>query len=159
MLVLLANLTTSGLGRRLRTVRDDETAAALVGINVARSQVLAFVVSAACAAVAGALYGFANNVVNPAGFGLALSFSLLTAIVIGGIGTLAGSIWGAMALVYVPRLTNGVSNHFKLGPSVKGNLPLAFYGFVLVLAMLVFPEGIQGGIRRLGRVFGIGVAR
>jgi len=151
-LVLLANLMSSGLGRRLRTVRDDETAAAIVGTNVARTQVLAFVISAACAGLAGALYGFANNIVNPAGFSLTLSFALLTAVVVGGLGTLAGSIWGAIALVYVPRLTNGISNHFKLGTSVKGNLPLAIYGVILVVAMLVFPEGIQGGVRRLGQV-------
>jgi branched-chain amino acid transport system permease protein len=152
VLVLLANLIHSGTGRRLRTVRDDETAAALVGTNVARTQVLAFVISAGCAGLAGALYGLANSVANPAGFTLALSFALLTAIVVGGIGTLAGSIWGAIALVYIPRLTNNVSEHYKLGTSVKGNLPLAIYGVVLVAAMLVFPEGIQGGLRRLGRV-------
>jgi branched-chain amino acid transport system permease protein len=152
VLVLLANLVHSGTGRRLRTVRDDETAAALVGTNVARTQVLAFVISAGCAGLAGALYGLANSVANPAGFTLALSFALLTAIVVGGIGTLAGSIWGAIALVYIPRLTNNASEHYKLGTSVKGNLPLAIYGVVLVAAMLVFPEGIQGGLRRLGRV-------
>jgi branched-chain amino acid transport system permease protein len=151
-LLLLANLDTSSFGRRLRTVRDDETAASLVGISVARTQIGAFVISASCAGLAGALYGLANNVVNPAGFSLTLSFALLTGIVVGGLGTLAGSLWGAIALVYVPRATNGVSNHFKLGTSVKGNLPLAIYGVVLALAMLLFPEGIQGGVRRLRRL-------
>jgi branched-chain amino acid transport system permease protein len=151
VLVLLANLMRSGTGRRLRTVRDDETAASLVGINVARTQILAFVVSAGCAGLAGALYGLANTVASPEGFTLTLSFALLTAIVIGGIGTLAGSIWGAIALVYIPHLTNSAANHFKLGTSVKGNLPLAIYGLVLVGAMLVFPEGIQGGLRRIAR--------
>jgi branched-chain amino acid transport system permease protein len=151
-LVVLANLMSSGIGRRLRTVRDDETAASIVGISVARTQVLAFVISAGCAGLAGALYGFANNIVNPAAFSLTLSFALLTAVVVGGLGTLAGSIWGAIALVYVPRLTNGISNHFKLGTSVKGNLPLAIYGVILVVAMLLFPEGIQGGFRRLGHL-------
>jgi branched-chain amino acid transport system permease protein len=82
-----------------------------------------------------------------------LSFALLTGIVIGGLGTVAGSVWGAAALVYVPRLTNGFSDHFKLGPSVKGNLPLAIYGVVLVIAMLAFPDGIQGGVRRIARFF------
>lgn len=158
-LLLLANLGSSGFGRRLRTVRDEETAASLVGISVARTQIAAFVISAACAGLAGALYGFANNVVNPAGFSLTLSFALLTGIVVGGLGTLAGSVWGAIALVYVPRATNGVSNHFKLGTSVKGNLPLAIYGVVLALAMLVFPEGIQGGIRLRRLVPGGGEVR
>lgn len=150
-LVLVANFRQSGWGRRLRTVRDDETAAALVGINVAQTRILAFVVSAGCAGLAGALYGLTTSLANPAAFTAELSFALLTGIVIGGLGTIAGSAWGAAALVYVPRLTNGVSNHFKLGPSVKGNLPLAIYGLVLVAAMLVFPEGIQGALRRLAR--------
>ena len=151
ILVLLANLMVSGRGRRWRTVRDDETAASLVGVNVPRTQVNAFVVSAACAGLGGALYGLANSLANPAAFTVALSFGLLTAIVVGGVGSLAGSIWGAIALVYIPHLTNSASDHYKLGTSVKGNLPLAIYGLVLVGAMLVFPEGIQGGLRRLGR--------
>jgi branched-chain amino acid transport system permease protein len=150
VLVLLANLMRSGTGRRFRTVRDDETAAAVTGTSVARTQVLAFVVSAACAGLAGALYGLANSLASPASFSLALSFALVTAIVVGGIGTLAGSIWGAAALVYVPHFTNTLSTHYKFGTSVKGNLPLAVYGLVLVAAMLVFPAGIQGGLRRLG---------
>jgi branched-chain amino acid transport system permease protein len=152
VLVLLANLMVSGRGRRWRTVRDDETAASLVGINVPRTQVNAFVVSAACAGLGGSLYGLANSLANPAGFTVALSFALLTAIVVGGLGSLAGSIWGAIALVYIPHLTNNVSEHFKFGTAVKGNLPLAIYGLVLVIAMLVFPEGIQGGLRRLSRI-------
>jgi branched-chain amino acid transport system permease protein len=149
-LVLLANLMRSGIGRRFRTVRDDETAAALVGTSVARTQVLAFVVSAGCAGLAGALYGLANSLASPASFSLTLSFALVTAIVVGGIGTLAGSIWGAIALVYVPHFTNTLSTHYKFSTAVKGNLPLAVYGLVLVVAMLVFPEGIQGGLRRIG---------
>jgi len=159
-LVLLANLMRSGTGRRFRTVRDDETAASLTGTSVARTQVLAFVVSAACAGLAGALYGLANSLASPASFGLALSFALVTAIVVGGIGTLAGSIWGAIALVYVPHFTNTLSTHYKFSTSVKGNLPLAVYGLVLVVAMLVFPEGIQGGLRRIGGAIpGLGRSR
>jgi len=151
VLVLLANLMRSGIGRRLRTVRDDEVAASLAGVNVARTQVMAFVVSAACAGLAGALYGFATSLANPAAFSLILSLSLVTAIVIGGLGSLAGAVLGATALVFVPRLTTNVSNRFKLDTSVKGNLPLAVYGLLLVLAMLTFPDGIVGGLRRLAR--------
>jgi branched-chain amino acid transport system permease protein len=155
VLVLLANLTRSGVGRRWRTVRDDETAAALAGVNVARTQVLAFVVSSACAGLAGALYGLAASLANPAAFGVTLSFALLTAIVIGGVGSLAGSVWGALALVYIPHYADSVSTHFHFSVSVKDNLPLALYGAILVLAMLAFPEGIQGGLRRLGRLVGL----
>ena len=157
-LVLLANLTQSGFGRRLRSVRDDETAAALAGTNVARAQVLAFVVSAACAGLAGGLYGFATAVANPSAFGLVLSLALLTAIVIGGVGSLYGAVWGAIALVFIPHYTDSASKHFHLATTTKNNLPLAIYGLVLVGAMLVFPEGIQGGLRRLGRLLPEGLS-
>jgi branched-chain amino acid transport system permease protein len=148
-LVLVANLSRSAVGRRFRAVRDDETAASLAGINVARTQILAFVISAAAAGLAGALLGLVTSVASPGAFGLFLSLSLLTAVVIGGIGSAAGPIWGAIALVFVPHYTDNLSKHFKFAPATKDNLPLAIYGLVLVVAMLLFPEGVQGGLRRL----------
>jgi branched-chain amino acid transport system permease protein len=150
-LVLLANLVHSGRGRRVRCVRDDEIAASLAGINVGRTKVLAFVVSAACAGLAGGLYGFWSGVVSPGAFSLTLSLSLVTAMVLGGTGSLTGAVWGAIALVFVPKYTDSASKHFQFATATKNNLPLAIYGVVLVLAILAFPEGIQGGLRRLAR--------
>ncbi|HVM67789.1 MAG TPA: branched-chain amino acid ABC transporter permease, partial [Acidimicrobiales bacterium] len=131
-LVLLANLVHSGAGRRVRCVRDDEIAASLVGINVSRSKVLAFVVSAAAAGLAGGLYGFWAGVVNPGAFALTLSLSLVTAMVIGGTGSLIGAVWGAIALVFVPKYTDSISKHFQLSTATKDNLPLAIYGAALI---------------------------
>jgi branched-chain amino acid transport system permease protein len=151
-LVLLANVTRSGIGRRFRCVRDDETSAALAGINVARTQILAFVLSAGCAGLAGALYGFWAALVSPGAFGLALSLALLTAIVIGGVGSLTGAVWGAIALVFIPKYTDSASKHFHLATTTANNLPLAIYGLALIAAMLLFPTGIQGALRRLARL-------
>jgi branched-chain amino acid transport system permease protein len=150
-LALLANLVHSGAGRRVRCVRDDEIAASLVGINASRTKVLAFVISAACAGLAGGLYGFWAGVVNPGAFALTLSLSLVTAMVIGGVGSLMGAVWGAIALVFVPKYTDSISKHFHFSTATKDNLPLAIYGVVLILAILTFPEGIQGALRRLAR--------
>ena len=71
-------------------------------------------------------------------------------------GWLAGAVWGSIVLVMVPALTGGLGSGLGLPSSVANNLPLAIYGAVLVVAMLVAPYGIQGGLRRL---FGLARAR
>src|SRR5207245_1060955 len=85
----------------------------------------------------------------PAGFGLGLSLQLVTAIVIGGLGSLAGAVWGSLVLVFVPALTSGMASTLNVPSSVANNLPLAIYGAILVIAMLAAPHGIQGALRRL----------
>jgi branched-chain amino acid transport system permease protein len=148
-LILLANLGRSRVGRSWRAVRDDEVAAALSGLNVARLQVLAFVISAACAGLGGALLAVVTGIVAPGAYTLTLSIALLTAAVLGGLGTLAGALWGSLVLVLVPiYLTNVASSH-GLSGAASSSVPIAAYGVVLIAVMLVFPSGIQGGLRRL----------
>src|SRR5450631_294201 len=148
-LFLLANLVRGATGRTLRAVHDNETAARLAGIDVARVQVLAFVISAACAGLAGSLFAYWVGITAPSGFGLQLSLQLLSAIVIGGLGSLTGAVWGAIILVYLPVLTGGLASNLNLASDITNNLPLAVYGAVLVVAMLVFPRGIQGTVASL----------
>jgi branched-chain amino acid transport system permease protein len=146
-LFLLANLSRSRVGRSWRAVRDDEVAASLAGLSVARLQIVAFVVSAACAGLAGALLAYVTGLAAPGAFTLALSLSLLTAIVLGGLGSLAGAVYGAFILVFLPTWLGNLSGNASL--NVKANLPLAVYGVVLAFVMLVFPQGLQGGLRRI----------
>jgi branched-chain amino acid transport system permease protein len=148
-LVLLANLSRSRIGRNWRAVRDDEVAAALAGVNVAGARVLAFVVSATCAGLAGALLAIVTELVAPGAFTITLSIALLTAAVIGGLGTLPGAVWGSLVIVLVPTYATDVATSHGLSTSVASNIPVAAYGVVLILVMLVFPQGIQGGARRL----------
>ncbi|MGH7609749.1 MAG: branched-chain amino acid ABC transporter permease [Candidatus Dormibacteria bacterium] len=155
-LVLLANLLRSGVGRALRAVRDDEIAAQLAGIHVGRARVTAFVVSAACAGLAGSLFAYWLGLAAPGGFGVTLSLQLLIAIVIGGLGSLVGAVWGALFLILLPDLTSGLASTYNFPSSVSNNLPQAIFSVVLVLAILVFPSGIQGGLVRLG---GLGRSR
>ena len=96
-LVLLANLCYSRIGRNWRAVRDDEVAAALDGVNVAVTRILAFVVSAVCAGLAGSLLAIVTSLVAPGAFTITLSIALLTAAVIGGLGSLPGALWGSLA--------------------------------------------------------------
>jgi branched-chain amino acid transport system permease protein len=159
VLVLLANLGRSRVGRTWRAVRDDEVAAALAGINVAQARVLAFVVSAACAGLAGALLAIITALVAPGAFTITLSIALLTGAVIGGLGTLFGAIWGSLVIVLVPVYATDVATSHGLSTTVASNIPVAAYGVVLILVMLIFPQGIQGGVLWLLRLFGISAAR
>ncbi|WP_200207469.1 branched-chain amino acid ABC transporter permease [Micromonospora coerulea] len=152
-MLLMANLVRSRFGRSLRAVRDDEVAARLAGIHVARNQVLAFVVSAACAGLGGGVYAVLTATVAPGKFSLDLSLFLLMAIVIGGLGSLAGAVWGAVLLVALQDLPSLITETFTL-PSglaqrLEGNLALAVFGLILIVVMLVAPGGLQGAARTL----------
>ncbi|MBQ1075016.1 branched-chain amino acid ABC transporter permease [Micromonospora sp. C31] len=154
-LVLLANLVRSRYGRTFRAVRDDEVAARLAGIHVARTQVIAFVVSAAGAGLGGALLAVLAQSVSPGAFSLTLSLFLLMAVVVGGLGSLTGAAWGAVLLVALPDLTHAVTEQLTLSPAVaqrvEGNLPLAIFGITLVVVMIAAPGGVQGLLSRLAR--------
>ena len=150
-MLLLANLIRGRFGRNLKAVRDDEAAARLAGINVARTQVMAFVVSAACAGLGGALFAVLAQSVSPGAFPLSLSLFLVMAIVIGGLGRLSGALWGAVLLVVLPATTHSITDSIDVSPALaqrlEGNLPLAIFGVVLIVVMLAAP----GGIASLGR--------
>jgi branched-chain amino acid transport system permease protein len=150
--VVLANLMRSRVGRSFRAVRDDEVAAQLAGVNVARIQVLAFVVSAACAGLAGSSLVVVTQIAAPGAFELELSLALLTGVVLGGLGSLAGAVWGAIALVLLPQWSNDVANAFSLSNDVQANLPLALYGLVLIGVIVAAPQGIQGTLRGIARL-------
>ena len=143
---LLATLVRGPFGRTLRAVRDDEAAARIAGVNVARTQVLAFVISAACAGLGGGLFAVLAQSVSPGAFPLSLSLFLVMAIVIGGLGSLAGAVWGAVLLVALPALTHSLTDSIDVAPAVaqrlEGNLPLALFGVTLIVVMLAAPGGI-----------------
>jgi branched-chain amino acid transport system permease protein len=146
--VLLANLVRSGYGRAFRAVRDDEIAAQLAGLHVARTQITAFVVSSAAAGLAGGLLVVVTSLVAPGAFPLSLSVALLTGVILGGAGSLVGAVCGAAALVLLPTWSDDLSKALSLSSNVQANLSLALYGALLIGVMLVAPGGIQGAARR-----------
>nr|WP_239117498.1 branched-chain amino acid ABC transporter permease [Actinoplanes ferrugineus] len=139
--LLLAYAIRGRFGRDLRAVRDDETAAKLAGVGVARTQVLAFVVSSACAGLAGALFAVLAQSVSPGAFPLTLSLFLLMAIVIGGLGRLSGAVIGAFLLVALPSVAQSIAEDAG-SQRLEGNLALTFFGVVLVVVMLAAPGGL-----------------
>jgi branched-chain amino acid transport system permease protein len=144
---LLANLVRSRIGRTWRAVRDQEVAAELAGINLGAWRVLAFVVSAACAGLAGAVLALVVRLAAPSGFTLVLSLALLTAIVIGGLGSLLGALVGSAVLVFLPPYVTELGGNFGLDQTEAAQLSPFVYGVVLIVAMIFAPAGLVGTIR------------
>ena len=118
-------------------MRDNETAARTMGVNLAIFKTRAFGLSAAYAGVGGALFVFANGFVAPESFALTLSFAFLAAIVVGGLATVAGALFGALFIVFVPVWSSDVDE------ALSG----VIYGATLIACMYVFRGGIMGLLR------------
>lgn len=148
--LLLANLGSSRAGRRWRAVRDDEVAAEIAGINLSRARVSAFVVSTACAGLAGALMALVVRIAAPSGFTLVLSLVLLSAVVLGGLGSLLGAALGAALLTFLPQLVSRLGQGAGLSDIRSAQLTPLLYGLTMVLVILLAPAGLVGSLRRLG---------
>ena len=145
MLWLARNLIDSGSGRALRAIRDHEMAAESMGVNNRHYKSMAFGVSAAFTGIGGALSAVAVQFVSPDSFTMFLSISLLVGMVVGGVGTLWGAVFGAAFIMFVPGLAESISKDAAWG----------VYGVVLILFMFVMPGGVMGLLAkardRLGR--------
>lgn len=139
--LMTRNLVTSRVGRAMVAIRDNEIAAEVNGINVARVKVLTFGVSAALAGVGGGLLAMATKSVGPASFGVAASLYFLVAVVIGGPASIVGPALGA---VFYGAFNDVVAP--ELPDSLRGALPLVLGG-LLVGLMFVAPGGIVGWVR------------
>jgi branched-chain amino acid transport system permease protein len=155
VLLFLANLGRSRIGRNFKAVRDDEIAAQLSGIRVARTQITAFVISAAAAGLGGGLFAMLQFNAQPGAFGLQVSLYLFLAIIIGGLGSLTGAVWGAIAITLLPELTKNIGQDFNSSADMlnrlNGNLSLAIFGVALIIIMIVAPGGVQGLLYRVRR--------
>ncbi|PWV84117.1 branched-chain amino acid transport system permease protein [Prauserella marina] len=151
VMLLLANLMASRFGRVWRAVRDDEVAAELAGLRLGRLRVLAFVVSAACAGLAGSVLAMVVRLAAPSGFTIVLSLSLLTAVVVGGLGSLGGALLGSALLVFLPPAVTNLGTSAGLTGVQAAQLAPFVYGVVLIVVILVAPGGVMGLLRRLWR--------
>jgi branched-chain amino acid transport system permease protein len=146
----LANLNHSRVVRQFRAVRDDEVAAELGGLRVARVQISAFAVAASCAGIGGALLAIVTTAAAPGAFTLTLSLQLLTAVVLGGLGSLVGAVLGSALLIFLPIWLSDATATANLSHNVSANLPPAVYGVALFVVMLACPRGGAGALRALG---------
>jgi len=151
------NLGRSRHGRAMAAVRDRELAAAVLGVDVARTKVMVFVGSSMLAGLSGALYGSYLGFVVPTQWDLALSIEYVVMIVVGGMATVWGPVLGAAFVIGLPALLQNVSSSLPFlatGSNNHGSISVSdasaiVYGVVLVVFLLVEPRGIMGLGRRL----------
>jgi branched-chain amino acid transport system permease protein len=137
MFIGAASLVKSRTGRAIMAIRDHPIAAAAMGINTALYKTLTFGVSALYTGVAGALGAIAIQFVAPDSFTFLLSVSLLVGLVVGGVGSIPGSLFGGLFVLFVPNLAERVST----------GLAGAVYGVILLLVIFVMPSGAAGFVR------------
>jgi branched-chain amino acid transport system permease protein len=152
------NVGRSTLGRSMVAVRDRELAAAVLGVNVARTKIRAFVISSVLAGIAGALYGSFLSFAVPADWGLVLSIQYVVMIVVGGMASLWGPVLGALFVIGLPALLQNVSTTLTFlsnggtgGVISPANASEIVYGVFLVVFLLVEPGGVVGVVRRISR--------
>ena len=145
LFVLAHNLLGGRTGRAIVAIRDNHIAAEAMGINTALYKSLTFGVSAGYTGVAGALSAIAIAFVAPDSFNIFLSITFLVGVVVGGLASVAGAVFGALFIQFVPNWAQEISKA----------APWAIYGLMLILFMYGMPRGIAGTLRlgwaRMGR--------
>jgi branched-chain amino acid transport system permease protein len=136
MIWIAHNLIASKVGRAFMAIRDNENAAEIMGVNLANYKTLAFAINAFFCAVAGGLHTGLVSFIDPYEFGLWPSIWHLLYIVVGGLGSILGSILGPVVLVALPELLRAFAEYRQL-----------FFALVLLLTLIFMPQGIAGAVR------------
>lgn len=147
---LVVSLIDSTYGRGFLAVRDDEIAAEAVGIDTTRYKVIAFVVGAFFAGVAGGLYAHSTTYINPSGFDFQKSIEIVVMVILGGMGSTAGVTFAAILLTLLLEYLRFVSGYEWLPDIVRriAQNRMIIYSLVLIALMLLRPQGLFGALPR-----------
>ena len=142
-IVIVYNIVNSAFGRALISIREDELAAEAMGVNTTRYKVMAFVISSAMAGAGGVLLAHFDGYLNPKSFEFIKSFEILIMIILGGLGSIVGSVLGAILLTVLPESLRGFAEY-----------RMVIYSLLLIILMITRPQGLLGstaafkGLRR-----------
>lgn len=136
VIILNRKLLNSRVGRSLYAIRENEIAAEACGINTTRMKVLAFTVGSLLGGLGGGLYAHYMYYISPQDFGFMKSIEILNMVVLGGMGSIPGTIIGAVILTILPEMLR-IVNEYRL----------LFYGALLVILMIFRPNGLLGDVR------------
>ncbi|KPU44068.1 high-affinity branched-chain amino acid transport system permease protein LivH [Oxobacter pfennigii] len=149
--LVVINIINSTHGRALKSIREDEIAAEAMGINTTKYKVMAFTVAAAFAGIAGGLYAHYIMYINPKSFDFLKSIDIVIMVVMGGMGSIIGSIFSSIVLTILPEALRQFSDY-----------RMVIYSLALILVMIYRPSGllgtkelsISGAAKRLKKLFG-----
>jgi branched-chain amino acid transport system permease protein len=149
LFLLARNAVTGRLGRALSVIRQNEVVAVSMGVSPRRYKALAFAMAAALGGAAGWLYVYTIDFISPVELDLILSVNLLSVMIVGGMGSVLGSLLGGVLYVYIPTVAGTVS------PARSSLL----YGAILLLVIFLAPGGLARAIRRAGERLGSALSR
>ena len=132
-IVIVYNIVNSAFGRALISIREDELAAEAMGVNTTRYKVMAFVISSAMAGAGGVLLAHFDGYLNPKSFEFIKSFEILIMIILGGLGSIVGSVLGAIVLTVLPEALRGFAEY-----------RMVIYSLLLIILMITRPQGLLG---------------
>ncbi len=139
-LLLSLNLVRSGVGRGLAALAEDETAAAALGVDTRTAKVKVFVLSAVFASLAGSLFAHCYTFVSPDSFSIFVSIDLVIMVVVGGMGSIWGTLFGCALITLLPEWIEALENYKDI-----------VHGLILVLILLFMPRGLVSGIVEMVR--------
>nr|WP_255720813.1 branched-chain amino acid ABC transporter permease [Acuticoccus kalidii] len=140
-IVLIHRISHSYYGNALRSLREDDQCADAMGVRTARLKMEAFVISAAFAGIAGALWAHTTGYISPSDFDFAESILILAMVVVGGLGSLPGAVIGALLLILLPEVLRDV-----------GDVRNIMVGIVMFLSILLLPKGLFGEVSALSMI-------
>lgn len=140
IVAISAWIVHSPYGRMMHVVRDDELVAMTLGKPIASTKVIVTGLAAAFAGIAGVLYAQYIFFISPESFEVAVSLTIITMVVVGGMTSIKGSIVGAVIILLIPELLR----QLDISPSVAGPLVQVFFGLLIVTLMFLRPEGLLG---------------
>ena len=133
-LTLSVNFVRSGLGRGLAALAEDEVAAAAMGVDVRRGKIAVFTISAAFASVGGSLFAHYMGTITPDTFGIFASIDFVIMVVVGGLGSLWGSLAGAAFVTVLPHVLGPLEDYKEI-----------LHGLIVVVVLLILPRGLVAG--------------
>lgn len=134
-ILIVRNLMNSRIGRGLSAIKGDEIAASSMGVNIFKYKVLCFTVSSALAGFAGSFYAHYMRFIDPTSFGFDQSVQILGMTILGGLGSIPGSVIGAFALTAIPELLRDLMEYRQI-----------IYGLILATMVIFKPTGLLGNV-------------
>ncbi len=142
IVIFMKRLTTSGFGMAMLTIKEDSVAASAIGIYPVKYKLWAFIIGAVIAGIMGSFYAVYMAFVSPSSFTYSESISMVSMVVLGGMGSIPGSIIGACILTILPEALRSFSQY-----------RMVLYGAAMVLMMIFRPNGIWGADKRVKNMY------
>ncbi len=146
---IAANLMRSATGKALIAIRDSEPAAQSLGVNLIKLKVLAFTLSGAVTGFGGAFLAHRVGFLTPEGFNIMMSLQIVLAAVIGGLGSIAGAVMGAVLIGFIPEIVSTVKSVLPQSLAYQPGPDLLIYGGLLAVFVMFEPLGLYGRWKKL----------